>query len=350
MNGAQATDPARPAGVPLPDLTGPLGRPPRVLVTGAGGPSGVCFLRALAGSCDLWAGDIDPNAAGLYLVDRERRWLLPRGDADGFARTLLDLCERLRVDVLVPTVDTELVPLARSASRFAEAGVRTLVSDAAALERCLDKWTLAETCRETVSVPHTVLLEEGAADRFGAGFPAVAKPRRGSGSRGIVMAAEPDALTGLPHDGSYLLQELLPGTEYSVDVLMGPDGGARAAVPRARDKTDSGIIVAGHILDRPGLSRFAADVASALGLRGICNVQVREDREGRPALLEVNPRPPGGMSLTVAAGVQMPAWAVAGLLGADVPGHIAHHPLSAVRHWEDVVMGPDALGDVAGRA
>ncbi|WP_369179229.1 ATP-grasp domain-containing protein [Streptomyces mutabilis] len=247
--------------------------------------------------------------------------------------------------MLVPTVDTELVPLARSASRFAEAGVRTLVSDAAALERCLDKWTLAETCRETVPVPRTVLLEAGAADRFGAGFPAVAKPRRGSGSRGIVMAAEPDALTGLPHDGSYLLQELPPGTEYSVDVLMGPDGGARAAVPRARDK-----IVAGHILDRPGLSRFAADVASALGLRGICNVQVREDREGRPALLEVNPRPPGGMSLTVAAGVQMPAWAVAGLLGADVPGHIAHHPLSAVRHWEDVVMGPDALGDVAGRA
>ncbi|MFC7893334.1 ATP-grasp domain-containing protein [Streptomyces sp. NPDC057381] len=254
------------------------------------------------------------------------------------------------IERTVSEVSPDVVLVARAAPRFAGAGVRTLVSDAAALERCLDKWALAETCRETVRVPRTVLLEEGVADRFGAGFPAVAKPRRGSGSRGIVMAAAPAALTGLPHDRSYLLQELLPGTEYSVDVLVAPDGGVRAAVPRARDKTDSGIIVAGHVLDRPGLSRLAAGVASALGLRGICNVQVREDREGLPALLEVNPRPPGGMSLTVAAGVQMPAWAVAGLLGAEVPGRIAHHALSAVRHWEDVVMGPDGLGDVAGRA
>jgi carbamoyl-phosphate synthase large subunit len=330
VNDTYSPDPARPAGAPLPDLSAPLGRPPRVLVTGAGGPSGVCFLRALAGACELWAA--------------------ASGDADGYAAALLKLCERLRIDVLVPTVDSELVPLARTADAFAGAGVRTLVSDAAALERCLDKWALAEACRGAVRVPHTVLLEEGPADGFRTGFPAVANPRRGSGSRGIVVAGSPAALDGLPRDGSYLLQELLPGTEYSVDVLVGPDGRTRAAVPRARDKTDSGIIVAGHVLDRPELSRLAADVASALGLRGICNVQVREDREGRPALLEVNPRPPGGMSLTVAAGVQMPAWAVAGLLGAAIPGHITHRALSAVRHWEDVVMAFDGLGDVAGRA
>ena len=42
---------------------------PRVLVTGAGGPSGVCLLRALAERpVTLLAGDIDPYAAGLYLV------------------------------------------------------------------------------------------------------------------------------------------------------------------------------------------------------------------------------------------------------------------------------------------
>ncbi|MEU0741579.1 ATP-grasp domain-containing protein [Streptomyces sp. NPDC006134] len=335
---------------PLPDLSAPLGRRPRVLVTGAGGPSGVCFLRALAGSCDLFAGDIDPNAAGLYLLPLQRRWLLPRGDAPEYTDALLRLCRRLEADVLVPTVDSELVPLARAADAFAEAGVRVLVSAPRALERCLDKYELVQTCRDAVRVPHTVLLEEGTASAFAAGLPAVAKPRHGSGSRGIVTVDTPDAADSLPHDGTYLLQELLPGTEYSVDVLVGPDGTACAAVPRSRDKTDSGIVVACHIMDRPDLSRLAVDVAAALGLRGICNVQVRGDREGRPALLEVNPRPPGGMSLTVAAGVAMPQWAVAGLLGERLPRHIAHRELSAVRHWEDVVLAPDGLGTVAGRA
>ena len=44
-------------------------RGPRVLVTGAGGPSGYCLLRNLASErLELLAGDIDPCAAGLYLV------------------------------------------------------------------------------------------------------------------------------------------------------------------------------------------------------------------------------------------------------------------------------------------
>ena len=55
----------------------------------------------------------------------------------------------------------------------------------------------------------------------------------------------------------------------SVDVLVGPDGSACAAVPRSRDKTDSGIVVACHILDRPDLSRLAVGVAAAVGPRGI---------------------------------------------------------------------------------
>ena len=39
---------------------------PRVLVTGAGGPSGVAILRALEASpVTLLAGDIDPYGAGL---------------------------------------------------------------------------------------------------------------------------------------------------------------------------------------------------------------------------------------------------------------------------------------------
>ncbi|MFE0204139.1 ATP-grasp domain-containing protein [Streptomyces sp. NPDC058985] len=332
-----------------PDLAEPLGRRPRVLVTGAGGPAGVCFLRALGDSCELFTGDIDANGAGLYLVPMDRRWLLPRGDSPEYAAALLDLCRRLGVDVLVPTVDSELVPLALTADAFSAVGTRVLVSPPVALERCLDKWELVRACDDVVRVPYTVLLEEGAAAAFAAGLPAVAKPRRGSGSRGIVRVDAPADADALAHDGSYLLQELLPGTEYSVDVLVASDGCAVAAVPRSRDKTDSGIVVACHIVNRPDLSRLAAEVATAIGLRGISNVQVREDRTGRPALLEINPRPPGGMSLTVAAGVPMPQWAVAGLLGVRMPGHLAHRELSAVRHWEDVVLAPDALGAVAGR-
>lgn len=328
----------------------PAGRVPRVLVTGAGGPAGVCFLRSLDKLCELFAADIDPNGAGLYLVGRDRRWLLPRGEDPDFAEALLRLCERLRIDVLVPTVDTELPPLARRVDDFTARGVRTLVPSASALEKCLDKWALAQACAGTVRVPGTVLLDAGTdTGTLAERLPAVAKPRHGSGSRGIVTVTRPDQLAPLPRDGTYLLQELLPGPEYSVDTLVAPDGTVVAAVPRSRDKTDSGIAVACHVLSSPELSALAAAVVTQLGLTGICNVQVREDQAGRPALLEVNPRPPGGLSLTIAAGVHMPAWSVAGALDIPLPEHIAHRELSAVRHWEDVIMPAGGLGDVAGR-
>ncbi|MGW6414496.1 ATP-grasp domain-containing protein [Streptomyces sp. NPDC055055] len=345
-----------PAPSPVPDLSLPLGRPPRVLVTGAGGPSGVCFLRALDGVAERYAADLDPNGAGLYLVQRAYRMLLPPGGAPGFAEAVLRLCERHAIDVLVPTVDAELVALARASAAFEAAGVRVLTSPAEALETCLDKWRLAEACQGAVRLPDTRLLgspglprtQDGAAGPPGpeGGFPAIAKPRTGSGSRGIVLVHGPEELAALPQDGSYLLQELLPGTEYSVDVLTDALGRVVAAVPRARDKTDSGIVVAGRVLDLPELSGIAEDTVRTLGLRGVLNVQLREDRAGKAALLEVNPRPPGGMSLTVAAGVDMPKWAVAALLGHPMPDRIAHRETAVVRHWQDVVLAPLELGDM----
>ena len=79
---------------------------PRVLVTGAGGPSGISILRALEDTpLELRAGDIDPFAAGLYLVDATRRAILPRGDDPRFTDDLLARCRREQMDVLLPTVD-----------------------------------------------------------------------------------------------------------------------------------------------------------------------------------------------------------------------------------------------------
>ena len=86
---------------------------PRVLVTGAGGPSGISILRAMEGEpVTMLAGDIDPYGAGLYLVEPARRSILLRGDDPRFSDALLAQCRRDNVDVVIPTVDTELLPLA----------------------------------------------------------------------------------------------------------------------------------------------------------------------------------------------------------------------------------------------
>jgi carbamoyl-phosphate synthase large subunit len=321
--------------------------PPRVLVTGTGGPSGVSILLAMeAPPVTMLAADIDPYAAGLYLVPSERRAILPRGDDPRFADALLEICRRGRVDVVVPTVDSELLPLAEARARYADAAVGLVLASEQTLRVCLDKWLLAERCRDAVRVPATVVVD----DTFDAAecvLPVIVKPRSGSGSRGIRLVERREELDALERDGTLLVQEHLPGTEYSLDVLARADGHVAAVVPRARLKVDSGIAVTGRTLHDDRLDTFAREVAALIGLTTVANVQAKEDADGAPALLEVNPRFPGTMPLTVASGIDMPQLAIAEALGTAIPdGPLPFDDIAMVRFFQERFFAFDDIADL----
>jgi carbamoyl-phosphate synthase large subunit len=65
--------------------------------------------------------------------------------------------------------------------------------------------------------------------------------------------------------------------------------------------------------------RAAQRVASALGLHYLHNIQFRRDAQGQPRLLEINPRIPGTISLTVQAGLNLPLYAFCMALGGRPP-------------------------------
>jgi carbamoyl-phosphate synthase large subunit len=318
--------------------------PKRVLVTGAGGPSGISILRAMEGEpVEMLAADIDPYAAGLYLVGADRRFLLPRGDDPRFASDLLARCSREGIDVVVPTVDTELLPLARMRTQFE---AKLVLASEATLAVCLDKWELAQRCAGRVRVPWTVVVD-GAFDPDAIELPAIVKPRSGSGSRGIRLVERRSELEALERDGTLLVQEHLPGPEHSLDVLARGDGHVAAVVPRERLKVDSGIAVTGRTLHDDGLDAFAREVAAAIELTTVANVQVKEDADGEPALLEVNPRFPGTMPLTIASGVDMPRLAIGEALGTPIPdGPLEFDDLAMVRFFQERFFAFDDIADL----
>ena len=310
--------------------------PATVLVTGVGGPSGVGVMRAVMGpGVRIIAGDLDAYAAGLYLVPEPQRRLLYRGDDPAFVDHILEICKADGVDVVVPTVDSELVPLARARGGFDELGVRLVLAHLETLETCLDKWTLVRRVGDVVRVPATTLADGDAALEE-IPLPVIVKPRSGSGSRGIRLIRERDELLRVERDGSQLVQEYLPGAEFSVDVLTAFDGRVVGVVPRERLKIDSGIAVTARAVHDGGLESSAAAVAEAIGLVGVANVQLKRADDGEPALLEVNPRFPGTMPLTIAAGVNMPKLAVGEALGTPMPaGRVQFRETAMVRYLED---------------
>jgi len=318
-----------------------------VLVTGVGGPAGVAVVRSLLARPDLdvVAADADRYASGLYLVPPDRRVLVPMAADPVFAEAVDAACQRFGVRVLIPTVDVELPILARSRERLAEGGVQLAAPTLTTLETCLDKLALARACAGVLPVPRTEPL--GPAAVIGRQFPVIVKPRRGAGSRGIHLIERAEQLAALGSDEEQLVQDHLPGEEYSVDVLAGPDGRVIAAVPRSRLRVDSGVAIAGATFHDVELQQAAAAVARAVGLTSVANVQLRRDRAGRAALLEVNPRFPGALPLTIAAGVDMPCLVVDLVLGRAAPESLDFRELAVVRHLEDVFIAPTEFEAVA---
>ncbi|WP_214404808.1 ATP-grasp domain-containing protein [Pseudonocardia lacus] len=309
-----------------------------VLVTGVGGPAGISVVRSLLARRDtrVIAADMDRFASGLYLVPAQQRVLVPAGLAVEFVPVLLDWCRSLGVDVVFPTVDVELPIIAASRDEFSAIGVAVASPGLSTLEVCLDKLALADRCAGVLPVPRTEVL--GPAAAVGRRYPVVVKPRRGAGSRGISFVGSEAELLALGSDDAWLVQDVLPGAEFSVDVFADMVGHVVAAVPRSRLRVDSGVSVAGATLHHEELEQAARRVATAIGLTTVANVQLRRDREGRAALLEVNPRFPGAMPLTIAAGIDMPSLTLDAVLGRPTPTALDFRDVAVVRYLEDLFL------------
>lgn len=333
--------------IPAPRRANGAIAPLRVLVTGAGGPAAIAAMKSLGAdpSVELLAADMDPWAAGLYLVPPAARTLIPAGADPDFTDVLLARCHTLGVNVVLPTVDAELRPLARARPLYAAAGIDLLLAPAQALDVTLDKLALARRCARVVRVPGTQLFGP-AVDPALLAYPVIVKPRTGSGSRGVITVDSAGVLAALKRSTALIVQEFLPGEEYSIDVLADASGHVIASVPRLRARVDSGVSVGGRTVRDEELSSFGRAVAQATGITYVANVQCKRDAAGRPALLEVNPRMPGTLGLTIASGVDMPRLALAALLGQPLPAAMDFRERAVVRFLDELVLDPAEIANV----
>jgi carbamoyl-phosphate synthase large subunit len=118
-------------------------------------------------------------------------------------------------------------------------------------------------------------------------------------------------LKALDRSSGMIVQQFLPGEDYSIGILADANGRVVASVPRLRARVDSGVSIAGRTVHDPEVEWFGRAVAQATGITYVANVQCKRYHDGVSALLEVNPRMPGTLGLTIASGVDMPRLASA---------------------------------------
>ena len=263
--------------------------------------------------------DADLRLAGAFLVP------YPSQGVEAMRQRLFEVHERIPIDVLIPTLDSELPSLIALEGDLRGRGIRTYLPTCEQFE-LRSKVRLAELGEKAgLDVPRTrVLCEAGELYRIHehVPFPMMLK---GVFYGAHLAHALDEALAvfhatvarwGVP----VIAQQYHQGEEYDVVAVGDGEGGLVGAVPMKKMLlTDKGKGWAGVAVKDPMLLEMTRRFMQSTKWRGPCEVEVLHTREGRYLLLEVNPRFPAWVYLCAGAGQNLP-WAVAQLAAGEKVG------------------------------
>ncbi|MXN67433.1 ATP-grasp domain-containing protein [Stappia sp. GBMRC 2046] len=291
-----------------------------LLLSSAGRRVGLleCF-RASARTANIdiriLACDMEPGLSPACRL-ADKAFAVPRCGDPAFVECMLEICARHDVDLIVPTIDPELSVYSRNIGRFAECGTRIHVSPQSVVDVVRDKLLTAETLDAAgVPVPETHTLAYGRENAEKLAWPLFLKPSGGSASRGIRIVRGPGDLPDEP-DEPMILQQLLEGPEYTVNIFIDDGGKLRCAVPHRRLSVRAGEVEKGITERAPVFRDLALGVSRALpNARGVLCFQVILDKVAGPRVFEINARFGGGYPLAHHAGAHFTTWLLEELTG-----------------------------------
>ncbi len=271
----------------------------------------------------------------------DRGVVVPAYNSPEYRNEVLGWVQKESPDLFFSVNDYELQVLACGlADELRTAGCTVAALDADAQNIVIDKHLMAVRLRDQgLLTPETWLGSEtdrAQAANPGGGF--IVKHRFGSGSDGVRSATGEtlqdmvieSAKTARDAGGRpttldkdlVIIQTLLPGTEFGVDGVFALDGTGRlnGALARRKDRMRGGDTDVATTVTANRFTQALVELGGLLKPVGPIDVDFREDAEGSPQIIDINPRFGGGYPFCHLAGADVPAYLVRELAGlADAP-------------------------------
>ncbi len=334
----------------------------KVLIAGAGG-GGVGVevmkaLRLLGPKYVLYAADMSPLSFGLHLADKG--FLVPPATSRTYVSSLLSVCRKEKIRVLIPGSDPDLKAISLHQARFEAEHILAAVNSPQVIRIGLDKIKTMQTLKDhDFRVPQTVLVQTQKDISKVHFFPCVIKPRAGSGGSKFTFVAQDRkeleffCAYSLKYGQKPLVQSYIGSAdaEYTIGVLSDRSAkilstvGIRRFIKSglsnrfsiaARSKKGGSLCVSsgltqGEIIFNQAILKEAGRIAAALGSRGPLNIQGRW-AGGRLYTFEINPRFSGTTYMRALAGVNEPdLWIDHHVLGRPLPHAITLKPGTILR-------------------
>jgi len=310
-----------------------------ILFTSAGRRSYLVeyFAAALRGRGRVVCANCLPNTPAMLVADEalvgERSW------HPDYVDSILRICEEHDIRAVFSLHDLDTLALAPHREKFEERGIMAFLPSAEWARISLDKYECGEVLsRHGISVPRSwVRLEEVHAelDSGGVQYPVFVKARMGFGSLGAAICWGWDELrvfhariareveaAGVPLFASckleefILIQEYLSGDEYCLGVVNDMRGSlvASGAIKVRTMRAGESDTVEGA--DPTMFAPLTERLSRLVGHRGWMGVDLKM-QDGRPLVIDVNPRFTGDYPFHHLAGLDVPAAIAAWLSDED---------------------------------
>ncbi len=305
-----------------------------VLIPGAGGAAAIGAIKSLR-MCKfqgkIVSTDADMLSAGLYLADKG--YVVPSANDPSFFREAMRIIEKEQIKIILPTSGFDIIPYSKNKKVLENNGVIPVISDYEVIETCVNKEKFYYKLKGKFNLPYTT-TNPSEIDTF----PCIVKPIFGKGSRNIFICHDENELRMiLSRYNDMLIQEYLPGKEYTIDVLSDLDGNALIAIPRERVEVKAGVSFKGKVILDRAIQEECLRIAEYLRIKGPSCMQMKCDKKGEPRLTEVNPRMGGGTIMATYAGVNFPELIIKIANGEkiEIP---EIKEITMVRYYEEVIL------------
>lgn len=311
---------------------------------------GVAVIRSIREAfpdCRIVGLSYDPLDPGNYMkqvADSVFLMSYPSVGKDIMMDRLLTIFEKERIDVLMPTLDSELSAYIGISDALASLGVRTFLPTEEQLKlRSKANFQELKT-RLDISIPKSLVLTDTREipklhDEFE--FPVMVKGQ----FYDAYIAYSPMEVESLFHrilakwGAPVIVQQFIAGEEFDVAALGDGQGGLIGSTAmRKMQLTDKGKAWGGITIKDDRLNGFLADAMRRIKWRGPCELEVMKSRDGRLYLIEINPRFPAWIYLSVGCGTNLPAAAIRLALGEAVSPMPPSPPgIMFLRHSHDEI-------------
>ena len=264
------------------------------------------IFKSVFSDSNLYGGDYDPTSPANYFL--EKVFKLPVQIDDNYAKKILEICRKDKIDIVVPLIDPELNFFARKRKYFFDIGTFIMISSPQVIDICMNKWKTYQFFKKNnILCPKTWLGSSFNRGEFKE--PVIIKPCKGSASKNIFICKTFKELLRFEElfNDDYIVQEFIDGYEVTVDVFATENGECVEAVQRRRLKARGGEVERGVTQKDPIIFKIIKKIVKTLKPLGVINIQFIIDIENNAYYVtEVNPRFGGGYPLAYTAGANFP--------------------------------------------